>query len=105
MFFNNKWHRTDVHSGLSFFSSYLKHEVDRLKDGDSIYCDIDLPLGFYPITAELHIGKNRSGYFMALRPHTDYNGHDINYKRLASGVRFTNWGDMVRFYHNLRLPY
>ena len=46
MFFNNKWHRTDVHSG-----------------------------------------------------------HDTNYKRLASGVRFTNWGDMVRFYHNLRLPY
>lgn len=103
MFFNRKWHRAEVGNGLTYCFSHLKHGVDSLPDGDSIYCDVYLPGDFDRTLAEFHIGNNYRGYFAELRPHVIYFGQDRNYRRLArSKVSFPSWGSLIGFCSSLR---
>lgn len=94
--------RSYIVGGLTYFGSYLKNQIDRLDDGDTVYCDVDLPEGFTRPSAQLHFYKWHGVYAVSFYPETYYYGFrscDYPIRRKL----FRSWPELVSYCKHL--PY
>ena len=93
-----------IREGLTYFGGQLKRKIDALPEGDTIYCQLNLPEGFTNHYVELHFYKRYGSYVVRMHPDTFYTGFSRHYGNSQFISRmFYSWIELVAYCK--RLPY